>query len=101
VDYIEVAELARLLPAAITDKNIAIIDVRNSDFEGGHIPSAVNIPYGDEWENDKFLDGVISSIGYKAKAVFHCMKSQVRGPYCAKQVARRLEALNLESKPEM
>lgn len=78
-----------------------MIDVRNEDFSTSHIPSAVNVPYGEQWEDDTFLDQLISSVGDKGTVVFHCMHSKQRGPFCAKNFARRLEEVTLEHKPEV
>ena len=96
VRYIERTDLLPL----VQSKQVTIIDVRNDDFVGGHIPSAINIPYSDQWEIDEFLDEVlkrVKSMG-QSQVVFHCMKSQQRGPYCARQFARWLE--NREEKTD-
>ena len=89
VRYIERTDLLPL----VRSEEVTVIDVRNDDYAGGHIPSAINIPYGEEWETDEFLDEVFERVKSRGKAqvVFHCMKSQQRGPYCARQFARWLE----------
>ena len=98
--YVDSSDLSKLLQA--TGSNVTVIDVRNDDFEGGHIPGAINIPYGDEWNDDKFLEGVVSKVHTSDKVVFHCMKSQVRGPFCAKQFNAKLQSISsLETKPEV
>jgi rhodanese-related sulfurtransferase len=97
VQYISTSELSAIL----TTKSLTVIDVRNDDFEGGHIPGATNIPHGDEWEDPVFLDKIIESVIGQDKVVLHCMKSQARGPYCARSLATRLAAIEAEKKPEM
>lgn len=99
IRYIERTTLAPLVQSG----QVTIIDVRNEDYVGGHIPSALNIPYGEEWEEEEFLDEVLERVKQtgRDKIVFHCMKSQQRGPYCARQFARRLEAREETSGFEM
>ena len=99
VRYIERTDLLSL----VRSKQVTIVDVRNDDFVGGHIPSAINIPYGDEWETDEFLDEVVEKVKSRghSQIVFHCMKSQQRGPYCARQFARRLENREEKTNHEM
>ncbi|ORX65927.1 hypothetical protein DL89DRAFT_295796 [Linderina pennispora] len=43
---ITVDKLAELVrdPTKIAGKDYVVVDVRNSDYNGGHIPGAVNVP---------------------------------------------------------
>lgn len=52
----------------------------------GHISMSSNIPV-DEWEDDDMIANIIKSHVSENKdvIVFHCMYSQVRGPFCAKR----------------
>lgn len=69
---------------------IVIVDVRDDDFEGGHIPGAVNVPSTEFQDSlQTLMDGIIASD--KEIVIFHCMKSQVRGPQCSKIFSQNLE----------
>lgn len=63
-------------------KKIAVVDVRDDDYEGGHIVGAVHAP------SFTFLDRVDSLVGKELqgfeKVVFHCSLSQQRGPKAAR-----------------
>jgi Cdc25 family phosphatase len=91
--YIDPRELADL----IHHETVAIVDVRDEDFDEdgfsssetrhhltsvGYIPNAMNIP-SEKWDDDEMVDQLISSHEGKQKIVFHCKMSQVRGPSCA------------------
>lgn len=58
------------------DSNVAIVDVRDADYEGGHITGAIHSP------SATFLDGGIETLREQVKdkktVVFHCALSQVR-----------------------
>ena len=58
------------------DKDIAIVDVRDADYEGGHITGAIHSP------SATFLNGGVDSLRDQVKdkktVIFHCMLSQVR-----------------------
>ena len=58
------------------DNNVAVVDVRDADYEGGHITGAIHSP------SATFLDGGIETLREKVKdkktVVFHCALSQVR-----------------------
>ena len=53
------------MQAIAENRSLVIVDVRSKkDFEGGHIPGAVNIPLG-ELEQRKFeLDGTKRTVFY-------------------------------------
>lgn len=55
-------------------------------FNIGHISVASNVPV-DEWEDDVMITNIIQSHVSENKnvVVFHCMYSQMRGPFCAKR----------------
>jgi rhodanese-related sulfurtransferase len=52
----------------------------------GHITVASNVPV-DEWEDDETIERILKAhiSEKKAVVVFHCMYSQMRGPFCAKR----------------
>jgi Cdc25 family phosphatase len=95
--YIEPESLATLLH----HPGIKIIDVRNDDYTEGHIPTAVNLPHGDHWEDPVYINNIVNSMLHEDKVIFHCMKSQVRGPACARMFQAKLDQLSATKKPEV
>eukprot|EP01083_Nonionella_stella_P161670 529823_1 len=105
-DYMSCDELAIKIKKKHT--NMLVIDVRdpNIDYNGGHIPNAVNIPY------DKFDDSMeeiiqhILSIDKLSQVIIHCMESKHRGPRCCnkfialkKQICNQTETKQLTGLP--
>ncbi|RKP26843.1 Rhodanese-like domain-containing protein [Syncephalis pseudoplumigaleata] len=82
VEYIESDELASLLRnSALTPRvDYVIIDVRDDDFEGGNIVSAINVPSHRLMEQ---LPALVKQYAHVPKIIFHCALSQVRGPTSA------------------
>lgn len=78
--------------------SFAIIDVRDiEEFKGGHIKGAKHYP-SEMWNNREFVHQFSRQFtpkDYKA-LVFHCQKSQVRGPTCAKIYANHLSQVMKE-----
>lgn len=68
-------------------QDVAVVDVRDIDYVGGHIVNAINIPAA---EFELRISQLESQIASKAKVVFHCMLSQQRGPTCAAAYTRSL-----------
>eukprot|EP00761_Pharyngomonas_kirbyi_P013347 gb/GECH01013375.1/.p1 GENE.gb/GECH01013375.1/~~gb/GECH01013375.1/.p1 ORF type:complete len:160 (+),score=44.38 gb/GECH01013375.1/:1-480(+) len=64
-----------------------IIDVRDVDFDGGHIPSCLHIPFS---EFEQHLNEVLEQCQERKHVVFYCMYSQQRGPSCASILASKL-----------
>lgn len=61
-----------------------MVDVRGSDeFNNGHVRGAVHHP-SELWKDDSFVDQFLSENQKYDRVIFHCQKSQVRGPTCAK-----------------
>ncbi|SPO31937.1 related to YCH1 - phosphatase [Ustilago trichophora] len=90
VDRDTLAEQVRKHAADPTQREVAIVDVRDDDFEGGNIVSATNHP------SSKFADEIQDLIygplkDYK-QVVFHCHLSQQRGPKAAGQYAQARQA---------
>lgn len=60
---------------------VAVVDVRDDDYEGGHINGAVHAP------SSTFLDRVnslLKPLEPYEQIVFHCSLSQQRGPKAAR-----------------
>lgn len=78
--FISAKELATFLRNP--ENKIAVVDVRDDDYEGGHIKGCIHSP------SAGFLDGGVESVREKTKetpvVVFHCALSQVRGPKAAR-----------------
>jgi Cdc25 family phosphatase len=83
---------------------VAIVDVRDEDFAGGHIPGAHNVP-SEAWERDAegTAAAVLAAHGQRRAVVFHCMQSRVRGPSCAARFSEYLEqqAVPGDKRPEV
>lgn len=87
IGYLSAPELATLLSQPDAAAAVRVVDVRDSDYEGGHIRGCTHVPahqflanvgaYAARWRNDQ-------------RVVFHCMLSQVRGPKCATRLAATL-----------
>lgn len=91
--YIQPNELESLIKDATARDDIVIVDVRGDDFKGGNIKGAINIPMHN-FEHDQSIDEVIQKVSSAKTVVFHCYKSQQRGPFCAKQFTQRLNELS-------
>ena len=88
--FLDPGTLCRWLKSPNTYKrgiDFAIIDVRDSDFIGGHIVSAINIPASSIQYNPAALYEQVA--GAKV-IVFHCALSQARGPKTAAIYQRAL-----------
>jgi rhodanese-related sulfurtransferase len=63
-------------PNLSKDNKLAVVDVRDDDYEGGHIKGCIRAP------SVKLLDGGIEQLREQVKdtptLVFHCALSQVR-----------------------
>lgn len=82
------ARLAELVRAGDVPQRVAVVDVRDSDFAGGHIRGARNIPAGELYD---CLDELVAETARKDAVVFHCMLSKMRGPSAAQLFARRVK----------
>lgn len=90
IDRDTLAEQVRKHASDPSQRQLAIVDVRDDDFEGGNILSAKNYP------SSSFADGVQDLVkgplkDYK-QVVFHCHLSQARGPKAAGQYAQARQA---------
>jgi rhodanese-related sulfurtransferase len=80
---------ARLLETP-GDPRLAIIDVRDSDYIGGHILGCTNVP---SQTLDYRLPELVRTLKDKETVVFHCALSQQRGPGAALRYLRERERL--------
>ncbi|KAK5693341.1 Cdc25 phosphatase Ibp1 [Elasticomyces elasticus] len=82
-------ELAKL----VRDKEpgISIIDVRDSDYIGGHIVGCQNVPTS---THDYRMPELVRTLADKDTVVFHCALSQQRGPSSALRYLRERERMS-------
>ncbi|KAF2455098.1 hypothetical protein BDY21DRAFT_387218 [Lineolata rhizophorae] len=86
-------ELARVLleePAEARAARLAIVDVRGSDYIGGHIVGSQNEPSN---ALDYRMPELVRTLKGKETVVFHCALSQQRGPYAALRYLRERRRL--------
>ena len=62
--------------------SIAVIDVRDDDYIGGHIKGSKNIPSA---TLDHRIPELVRTLKDKEMVVFHCALSQQRGPSAARR----------------
>ncbi|CAL8464790.1 g4325 [Coccomyxa elongata] len=81
---------------------ICVLDVRDEDFRGGHIRGCLNV-WSENFYEDEDVDALIQKHGltqYK-QVIVTCFMSQQRGPFCAKRLASRLDAMDAQQKPKI
>ena len=90
-----VATLKRISAPSLRDlllsarvSSVAIIDVRDDDFVGGHIRDCIHVPTP---ALDHKIPELIRTLGHKETVVFHCSLSQQRGPTAALRYLRERE----------
>jgi len=83
----QLASLLRPAASSVPNSSILIVDVRDDDYEGGHIPDALNIPSNLFYRSFHKIDAAAKG---KQQIIFHCMKSQMRGPTAANQYIQHL-----------
>ncbi|BGP20724.1 hypothetical protein JCM10213_001032 [Rhodosporidiobolus nylandii] len=89
--YISHSELEPLVKAgAIQKGELAIVDVRDDDREGGHIPGSIHAP--SEERTDASVQELVERLKDARQVVFHCGLSQVRGPKAARIYAEAAAA---------
>ncbi|KAI0593620.1 Rhodanese-like protein [Biscogniauxia sp. FL1348] len=95
IERITASRLAEMLLAKPTpDPNIAVVDVRDDDFIGGHIKSCLHFPTR---SLDATMPTLMRKLADKHTVVFHCALSQQRGPAAALRYLRQKEATSIPS----
>ena len=64
-------------PSSSTPKSFKIVDVRDDDYMGGHIPGCINVP---SRQFSFRVDGLVDELKDHEAIVFTCALSQQRGP---------------------
>ncbi|KAI9267198.1 hypothetical protein EDC94DRAFT_515649 [Helicostylum pulchrum] len=80
------------------ERDYAIIDVRDSDFKGGHIPGAKNVPANQMY--DKVGD-LVREYADVPIVYFHCALSQVRGIYKQAKKKKVNEFIKFNIRPQV
>lgn len=70
---------------------LAVIDVRDSDYIGGHIRGCQNVPTA---THDYRMPELVRTLKEKDTVIFHCALSQQRGPSSALKYLRERERLH-------
>lgn len=86
--YISRHQLAPLVREQ--NAGLAVIDVRDSDYIGGHIRGCQNVPTA---THDYRIPELVRTLKDKDTVVFHCALSQQRGPSSALKYLRERERL--------
>jgi len=86
--YISKEKLADLVRAK--SPTVAVIDVRDNDYIGGHIAGGQNVPVA---THDYRMPELVRTLKDKDTIVFHCALSQQRGPSSALRYLRERERL--------
>ncbi|KAK8119285.1 uncharacterized protein PG998_003911 [Apiospora kogelbergensis] len=69
---------------------VAIVDVRDDDYIGGHIQGSINFP---SRAFEAMMPTLLRKLEGKETVVFHCALSQQRGPSAALRYLREKEAV--------
>lgn len=88
VQYIDSDELAKELGQTL------VVDVRASDFYGGHIPDSLRIPFDDILEHHDILEELVLDAvkaAEKSHVVFCCMHGEPKSRMCADKLVSALE----------
>jgi rhodanese-related sulfurtransferase len=92
------AELAALIERSTREGSAPplVVDVRDEDFElKGHVRGAVHLPQ-ENFVADADVDALVETFAPAFRElVFHCGRSNTRGPSCALRFMARLDAAQL------
>ncbi|KAK2027385.1 Rhodanese-like protein [Colletotrichum zoysiae] len=84
-----------LAEQAATNPSVAVVDVRDDDYIGGHIKGCINIP---SRSLEAMMPTLVRRLEGKKTVVFHCALSQQRGPSAALRYLREFERLKASTK---
>lgn len=106
IKYVDASQLYQWLKQGSTSlgQPFRVIDVRGSDYIGGHIKGCWNYPYKKLSQDEQAMQEFINRLqeekeasDQKMNVVFHCAQSQQRGPSAAMKLLRKLSDKDLES----
>ncbi|PHH62394.1 hypothetical protein CDD81_7190 [Ophiocordyceps australis] len=94
-----IATLQRMTAQTLSEKilseretpnpTLAVVDVRDDDYIGGHIRGSINMP---SQQLDAMMPTLIRRLKDKKTVIFHCALSQQRGPSAALRYLRERDA---------
>ncbi|KAK1972313.1 Rhodanese-like protein [Colletotrichum sublineola] len=84
-----------LAEQAATNPSVAVVDVRDDDYIGGHIKGCINIP---SRNFEAMMPTLVRRLEGKKTVVFHCALSQQRGPSAALRYLRECERMKASKK---
>jgi rhodanese-related sulfurtransferase len=93
ISIVDLPRISRETLASIIRKNpseVTVIDVRDSDYIGGHIVNGINVP---THTHDYRMPELVRTLKDQETVVFHCALSQQRGPSSALRYLREKERL--------
>jgi rhodanese-related sulfurtransferase len=93
ISIVDLPRISRETLASIIRKNpseVTVIDVRDSDYIGGHIVNGINVP---THTHDYRMPELVRTLKDQETVVFHCALSQQRGPSSALRYLRERERL--------
>jgi rhodanese-related sulfurtransferase len=91
ISIVDLPRISRETLASIIRKNpaeVTVIDVRDSDYIGGHIVNGINVP---THTHDYRMPELVRTLKDQETVVFHCALSQQRGPSSALRYLREKE----------
>ncbi|KAK9813818.1 hypothetical protein WJX73_000077 [Symbiochloris irregularis] len=91
VTYIQPSELLQLLQGSRRSE-LLVVDVRDEDYQGGHIAGSVHVPSQEVLEEGGAAE-LARQLPAEAKlVVLHCQLSQIRGPKCANRLLQYMRS---------
>ncbi|KAG7101020.1 CDC25-like phosphatase YCH1 [Verticillium longisporum] len=92
----DLSEILLTQQAAATDPTVAVVDVRDDDYIGGHIKGGINMPSA---TLDVMMPTLVRRMQGKKTVVFHCALSQQRGPSAALKYLRERDQMMRRENP--
>ncbi|QLL33592.1 hypothetical protein HG536_0E05030 [Torulaspora globosa] len=104
IRYVDATELFQWLKQGLTSLGypFRVIDVRGSDYVGGHIKGSWNYPYKRLSQDENVMNELRTRLAEATvndevmNVVFHCAQSQQRGPSAAMKFLRHLSDQELD-----
>ncbi|KAK1993658.1 Rhodanese-like protein [Colletotrichum falcatum] len=84
-----------LAEQAAANPSVAVVDVRDDDYIGGHIKGCIHIP---SRSFEAMMPTLVRRLEGKKTVVFHCALSQQRGPSAALRYLRERERMRASKK---
>ncbi|OLN87374.1 CDC25-like phosphatase YCH1, partial [Colletotrichum chlorophyti] len=85
-----------LAEQAAANPSVAVVDVRDDDYIGGHIKGCINMP---SRSLEAMMPTLVRRLEGKETVVFHCALSQQRGPSAALRYLRERDQILASRKP--